>query len=105
MKTALGILKKHFKRVEKFERHGKGTLSGYDLEGLVGFDHLDTWIVLVREDYQSGKFTIKNAFLRYAYDNWDYVEHDDSDMRNEAVRKRILEIADEISQLEYCLQT
>ena len=90
------LLRKYFKEVEKFEGTGNGDLSGYSLSGLIGFDNLDTNVVLVQEDYLFGEFSLEDAFLDYAHSTWDYIEHEDSDMRNESARKKILEIAGEI---------
>ena len=87
------ILKKYFKNVNEFDDKEHGGLSGYEMEGLIGFDHLYTSVILLKKDYEPGKFWLRDAFLDYAYSEWDYLENEESDMRNEAVKERIFEIA------------
>ena len=92
MKT-ISFLRKHFKCVNKFNGKPYGMLSGYELEGLIGFEHLDTSVMLIEEDYAPKEFSVRNAFLDYADIGWDYAERDDSDMRNATVREQVLKIA------------
>ncbi|MCL1919519.1 MAG: hypothetical protein FWG50_00345 [Kiritimatiellaeota bacterium] len=90
-RETLKLLKKYFK-VSEIDQ-GKEQPSGYDLEDLVGFDGLDTWIFLNINDTPS----VCEAFLNYV-DNFDLYEPDDSCMREEVIRKKLLEIAKEVER-------
>jgi len=89
--AVINFLKKHFK-VSEFNQ-GKEQPSGYELEDLAGFDGRDVLVFLNMNDFNN----VHEAFLDYVY-NFDLYETDDSCMREEVIRKKLLEISKEIEE-------